>query len=1380
MADQPSSDKLAQAANQARNNAVSRMPAGTYPISRAKRLNQESTLEEIETFLRGLQSSFLAGGQFAGDQDVYVRLEQESQPKRLKTHNRRRTGDDAFPLTQTKNDEHLHLLDAASLLGDTYAWLKNREGSNATVRSLLEQPQADDNPLDNWGRSGGVLDTDIPAGLASEALLDNHSTNMREMCQILLQALEALKKAEKGEKTTAVTTNLKPLVEAVENDPVAAWGDGSDNKVLFVAKAFEQTQIGETEVTFSSTNHDPVAIMEARSTFDLYIEHIRDIIKGDKEHKSRDQILGYLDHSEEGKKLEWRKRILSDELSFKTQGIDTALVTELEQLKKTQHDQQVIREFIAVFGSLFKALLKEKIVIPDVAADGSEAEGGSEESQDLDEKPTLELSYLDFAVLVAQEFSNDVIGHLPQLTQAQTVLNQLQATQPDHALVDRLAEQLSTITAELRTTAIDFISEHEYTSETFIRETADLDEETNLLIFNDTWYQQHIAPLLRTFTADFASRNNVVELEQTIEQCLAILATTSQQQDQESKQQLAPETPPITAGLPSNLDELLEVLAQAEREGVDSLDQDERRFLDIWLGMSIQERAAFLRRVGALRRLGSDGTRLFDLPKNVRDEIESLLYQDVANSLNASSDIISDVLKLDGARRRNLFFSLETLVLLSRNPDQLINNLTEADLTKYFDIQLSGTPQERAQLLALLKAEFLRYIQLRRYQEHWAGLEDDAQAVDTNFNPTRRIVSRVGTNTAINLVATPYGTEDAPGLSEQDVDQQKQQRQQFQAQLWNELATWERRALIAQLGTQVVETTNLEIPPQNFVPYQAAEYLQQNSAQVTSYMTSGERRRQRARGLLGRRQAATGDKLLNTAANVTEKGLVTGASLAANAVAPVVGGAFVQATNRARKFLGEALGLSEQQQNQVILGGLAAAGLFAANTIRLFLSSWGGFIGGLFGGGVGGGLGFLLSGGNPFAAGIGGASGFTSGVYAGNEFIGGGGGPLRLIGVDGSLSGIADYFGVSQGTASVSSTLSGPLGINGIGGLAAAGSVGVLAVGSMVTTTTIQTAFLLPTVGVDGDISKYVEIEKVAQEGHSFENNEDFPGTITYSITITPKDSYELTVTDFSDTITLTFAEEASQSQNGELVTRTIDDIAELSAGQVITADTPVSLSYTQEFGSVTDANITNQVVLSFDVIDEDGQSVSTTASTSEVICVGECPQSQGEGCWPTSGIITQRPFEPELLPDETGRLVPGTHNKASGVEPNGADAFDIATVVGTPVYAPFAGDLCAHPFMAGGYGKYLTIENISGVPGIGPNDRLLFGHLSSTIVSSGCTPISVGEPIGAVGNTGNSTGSHLHYALAPAREPSRLSLLVPDPFPALKTGVRSCHEAAN
>jgi murein DD-endopeptidase MepM/ murein hydrolase activator NlpD len=88
-----------------------------------------------------------------------------------------------------------------------------------------------------------------------------------------------------------------------------------------------------------------------------------------------------------------------------------------------------------------------------------------------------------------------------------------------------------------------------------------------------------------------------------------------------------------------------------------------------------------------------------------------------------------------------------------------------------------------------------------------------------------------------------------------------------------------------------------------------------------------------------------------------------------------------------------------------------------------------------------------------------------------------------------------------------------------------------------------------------------------------------------------------------------------------------------------------------------------------------------------------------------------------------------------------GADDFhaglDIAGERGQPVYATAAGTV-THTGFQGGYGNLIVLDH-----GFGLETR--YGHLLNYAVKQGAK-VKRGDLIGHVGNTGRSTGYHLHY----------------------------------
>ncbi|NMM46926.1 M23 family metallopeptidase [Marinigracilibium pacificum] len=83
-------------------------------------------------------------------------------------------------------------------------------------------------------------------------------------------------------------------------------------------------------------------------------------------------------------------------------------------------------------------------------------------------------------------------------------------------------------------------------------------------------------------------------------------------------------------------------------------------------------------------------------------------------------------------------------------------------------------------------------------------------------------------------------------------------------------------------------------------------------------------------------------------------------------------------------------------------------------------------------------------------------------------------------------------------------------------------------------------------------------------------------------------------------------------------------------------------------------------------------------------------------------------------------------------------DGIDLAAPIGTPVYATGDGKVVKVKTNAWGYGKEIIIDH-----GFGYKTR--YAHLNKFLVKEG-QKVTRGQQIAEVGNTGKSTGPHLHY----------------------------------
>ncbi len=106
---------------------------------------------------------------------------------------------------------------------------------------------------------------------------------------------------------------------------------------------------------------------------------------------------------------------------------------------------------------------------------------------------------------------------------------------------------------------------------------------------------------------------------------------------------------------------------------------------------------------------------------------------------------------------------------------------------------------------------------------------------------------------------------------------------------------------------------------------------------------------------------------------------------------------------------------------------------------------------------------------------------------------------------------------------------------------------------------------------------------------------------------------------------------------------------------------------------------------------------------------------------------------------------VPGAV-KTQGI--HGYNGIDFGARIGASVRASAGGKVLVSRTSGwnGGYGNYIVVEHPNGT-------QTLYAHLSGNIVYAGQQVVQ-GQVIGYVGNTGRSTGPHLHFEVRGAKNP--------------------------
>ena len=125
-----------------------------------------------------------------------------------------------------------------------------------------------------------------------------------------------------------------------------------------------------------------------------------------------------------------------------------------------------------------------------------------------------------------------------------------------------------------------------------------------------------------------------------------------------------------------------------------------------------------------------------------------------------------------------------------------------------------------------------------------------------------------------------------------------------------------------------------------------------------------------------------------------------------------------------------------------------------------------------------------------------------------------------------------------------------------------------------------------------------------------------------------------------------------------------------------------------------------------------------------------------------TTNIMNTLEHYPDLWPTEGGYITSYFGYRADPFtgQTKYHSGVDIAVNTGTNVYASGAGKVYYAGYDEGGYGYFVMIDHGNGLIS-------LYGHLSKIKVTTGQT-VSKGRVIALSGNTGRSTGPHLHAEL--------------------------------
>ena len=137
-----------------------------------------------------------------------------------------------------------------------------------------------------------------------------------------------------------------------------------------------------------------------------------------------------------------------------------------------------------------------------------------------------------------------------------------------------------------------------------------------------------------------------------------------------------------------------------------------------------------------------------------------------------------------------------------------------------------------------------------------------------------------------------------------------------------------------------------------------------------------------------------------------------------------------------------------------------------------------------------------------------------------------------------------------------------------------------------------------------------------------------------------------------------------------------------------------------------------------------------------------ENPSSDLYDYWDNAHAYKQTPLPDEYKIDLRGfhmptpsRVITSNFGRRWGRNHRG---LDIKVYIGDTIRAAFSGKIRVVKYDGNGYGKYVVIRHNNGL-------ETIYGHMSKQLVKENQI-VRAGQPIGLGGNTGRSTGSHLHF----------------------------------
>ena len=220
-----------------------------------------------------------------------------------------------------------------------------------------------------------------------------------------------------------------------------------------------------------------------------------------------------------------------------------------------------------------------------------------------------------------------------------------------------------------------------------------------------------------------------------------------------------------------------------------------------------------------------------------------------------------------------------------------------------------------------------------------------------------------------------------------------------------------------------------------------------------------------------------------------------------------------------------------------------------------------------------------------------------------------------------------------------------------------------------------------------------------------------------------------------------TIAEMFDVSVNTIMWANDLKKSSSIQPGQTLVILPVSGITYTVVKGDTIKGIVTKYKVDLQEVLDYNDISINSTLAVGDKIII---PDAEIQTISPTH---TASGTTKGGLPSYSGYyLRPVQGVKTQGI--HGHNGVDIANSIGTSIIASAEGVVISSMTGGwnGGYGNYIIISHPNGT-------QTLYAHTSKNLVRAG-QYVNQGEKIALLGNTGKSTGPHLHFEIRGAKNP--------------------------